>query len=287
MASLGVLIGCTALLSMGCATQCHDEVDPETGETVRVCTAENLVHYTGASRPMSQTYAQGANILVDGVNGNIDISTNNAADTVGVVFHPFTKKGNDPEDKEAAGREMEEDLHTEIFVEADGTVVIKASRSGGTGYLGCDIDVNLPNGYTGGITVDANNGFVDGDLGGTQAFTTVINDGAGDVTIRNAAGPLDISGSFDLDVKVSSWSTSNGQIVSTGLLGDIIVYVPAGADGSIQATSEDEVVVGPSSLPSDWVEEAAADNSKTFTFGAGAGGIVQVSAAKSVTISAN
>jgi hypothetical protein len=279
---IAMLIGAAAL-APGCATECHDETDPETGKTIRVCEAENLVRYNGSEATETVDYVAGENIVINGVNGNIVVNDNGPADKVSVTFKPFSFRGNDEADKDLAVEDMQNDLTTSITP----GVSIDVGRAGGSNaMLGADLVVTLPDGYTGGITINVGNGFLDANLGGTQAFTTIDNDGSGDIDVKNAAGPLSIVGKFDINVAVLSWSDQDGAITSTGQLGDVSVSVPAGANGSIQATSEDETVTGPSSAPADWTEEAAAENSKTFSFGDGttAGGNVVVTAAKSVTI---
>jgi hypothetical protein len=176
---------------------------------------------------------------------------------------------------------MANDLTCDVTDDGSRIIVDCSRTSGANDGLGADMVVELPSGYTGGIAIDPGNGYVDGDLGGTQAYTTVINDQAGDITVSNAAGKLDIAGDFNVDVSVSSWSAENGRVISTGQLGDLVLSVPADAMGSIHATCEETPVVGPASPPADWMETGS-DNDKTFTFGTG--GAVEVSASESVTI---
>jgi hypothetical protein len=279
LASITAVLACATVVATGC--ECYQSED-EDGNPETVC--ESLIRFEGTMQTAQLTYNQGDEIVVNGVNGKIDIHHGGVADRVAVSFQPFSMRGHSFEDD--AQKDMEEDL----IVETDdqGRILIKVSRAGGSSNgLGADMDITLPDGYTGGVSIDVGNGFLTADLsGGTPAFTTVHNDGTGDLDITGAAGKLDIVGGFDVSVGVAAWSDQDGQIKSTGGLGDLVVTVPAGANGSIQATYQDGVVTGPTSMPTDWTENEAAPNSKTYTFGAEAGGNVVVDADESVTIHA-
>jgi hypothetical protein len=279
-----VLVAGASFLTTGCAVECHEETDPKTGKKVEVCEAVTLTRFEAPERAHTLTYARGSDILIDGTNGDITVQPG-GADQVYVTFSPFTMAKEEEED--AAKREMEDLLVTEAT--DSGGIVIRASRKdGSSSYLGADISVTLPTGYTGGVTVDVGNGFLRADLGGTQKSTTIKNDGAGDLKVDNAAGKLDIVGDFEVDVSVAKWGAAGetGSVRSSGLLGKVSLAVPTDAKGRVQATSKDGVVTGPSPLPSGWEEEAAADNSKTFTFGGGSGANVTCDADEGVTISA-
>lgn len=277
-ASLGAIAFAT-LFAAGC--ECEQSTDAD-GNTISVC--ESVVRFDGEATTRSLSYVAGDEIRIEGVNGNIKVTSGGTAGNVTVTFQPFSLRGHSKEDE--ATRDMSEDLVLETD-DASGRLLVKVSRKGGASSgLGADITVTLPSSYSGGVYIDAGNGFVDAHLAGDQAYTTIKNDGSGDIDVTGAAGRLDIKGKFDLDVGVSSWSGDDGAIESTGQLGNVSVTVPSGADGSIQAQSEDEPVVEPSAAPADWNIEAAGESSKTFTFGAGTGGNVTVKGAKQVTIQA-
>jgi len=284
MACLSVSLVGVAALTQGCAVKCHDETDPDTGKTVQVCEAENLVRYEGSARTETLSYTQGFDIVVQGANGKIDMVRGGAADEVKVTFLPHTMRGNDSAEEEAAKQDMTNDLV--LSATNDGQILIKVSRAAGANAtLGADMTITLPDSFTGGVNVDVGNGFLDADLGGgTPAFTTVFNGESGDVNVVGAAGKLDVTGQFDVSVKVAAWSDQDGQIRSVGSLGEVTVTVPLGANGSIQATCSDGVVTGPSSPPADWTEQTAAENSKTYSFGDVSGANVIVSGAKAVNI---
>ncbi len=282
LASVTALLACVTVLATGC--ECYQGTD-ENGEPTTIC--ESLVRFEGELQNVQLTYNQGDDIVVQGVNGNIDVHRGGAADQVLVAFQPFSMRGHSFEE------DAKKDLAEDLIIETDdqGRILIKVSRAGDSSTgLGADMDITLPDGYTGAIDIDVGNGFLTADLsGGTPASTTVHNEGAGDLEITGAAGKLDILGEFDVSVDVAAWSDQDGQIKSNGQLGDLSVTVPAGAEGSIQATCQDGVVTGPSSMPDDWTENPAADNSKTYTFGTAdppTGGNVVVDAAKAVNIHA-
>ncbi len=282
LASVAAMIA-AASLTMGTGCECYQNID-ENGNPETVC--ESLVRFEGEAQTLSLAYNQGDDIVVDGVNGNIDIRRGGAADQVAVTFTPFSMRGHSFE--EDAKKDLDEDLILET--NDQGGILIKVGRADGSSSgLGADIDITLPDGFTGGINIDVGNGYLDADLsGGTPAFTTVKNTGAGDLDIQGAAGPLDIRGDFDVAVTVADWSDQGGEIRSNGGLGELDVTVPAGANGYIQATCQDGVVTEPSSLPSDWSVNEAAANSKTINFGPEPenGGGVVVDASKAVRIHA-
>jgi len=272
------MVGLAALWTAGC--ECQQSTD-ENGNTISVC--ESLERFNGTPVTRSLSYEDGTDILVEGVNGNIDITS--GGDTVEVTFQPFSSRGHSNED--AAERDIEDDLVLET--DDSGKLHIRVSRaSGASSGLGADMTIRLPSSYTGGVTIDAGNGYVTAALAGTQASTTVKNDGSGDLEISGAAGALAIEGGFDIDVSVASWGASgeDGTITCTGSLGEVAVSVPADADGLMTATSRDESVVV-AEEPAGWVIDESSSSSKSFTFGAGQGANVVVSGDKQITVNAN
>ena len=286
MACLSALLAGVAFTT-GCATECHNERDPATGETHRVCHAENLKRYEGQSQAMSIDYPAGHDILIDGVNGNVDVSVG-SSQTVEVTFFPFSYRGNDEADKQVAIEDMENDLELALTDNGTAIFVDTGRTSGSNDGLGADMQIKLPPGYTGAIEINPGNGFVEGNLGGSQASTKIINEGTGDIDVTNAAGQLQIRGDFDVNVSVSSWAASgqNGDVTSiSGGLGNVVLSLPANSIGSIQAVAEEGPVTGPAAA-SGWEETIAAENSKTYTFGGGAGALVTVGAPETIVIEA-
>jgi len=261
LASVAAMVA-AASLTLGTGCECYQNID-ENGNPETVC--ESLVRFEGELQTVTLNYTQGDDIVVEGVNGNIDIKRGGAADTVSVTFTPFSMRGHSFE--EDAKKDLDEDLMLET--DDQGRILIKVSRASGSSTgRGADMSITLPDGFTGGVNVDVGNGFLDADLGGgAPAFTTIKNTGSGDIEVTGAAGPLDIRGEFDVSVKVAAWSDQNGSILSRGNLGEVDITVPAGANGYIQATCQEGEVTTPSSLPSDWSVNEAAPNSKTINFG--------------------
>jgi hypothetical protein len=271
LASLSVLLVGVAALP-GCATECHD--DPETGR--RVCTAENAVRYNGTPESLSDTYTPGTEIQIDGVNGNLDIRSDGPADQISVTFKPFSFRGNDPEDRDLAKQDMEDDLSCTIAnnrIDCD-------RESGANDALGADMEIVLPAGFADSVSIVPGNGYVNARLPGTQSATRIDIDGSGDIEATGVSGTVEIGGDFDIDVELVDQTLAGGTISSPELLGSVRVSVLQSANGSIVADADDGVI-GPSPLPETWTEEPAG----TFTFGTG-GGRITVTSGETVTIEA-
>lgn len=285
LSSMAALIATTGLLATGC--ECQDQGTNSEGQSVTEC--ESVKKFVGTSFSDSETYTSGMDIRFSGVNGNVEIRVG-GTDTVSAEFTPFSVRGHSKSEEAAA--DMENDLTADVLIDGN-TVVIDTDRASGSfNGLGADVVVTIPSNFDGALVVNQNNGFVDVDLGGTSVTSvTIDNDGAGDIDVNGARGPLDIKGGFDIDVDVAEWAADgqNGTIISDGQLGDVSISLPTASAGSIQAISQDGVVIGPSPLPENWVEEGE-ENSKTFSFGIAdpsePGAIVQVEGAKDVTITA-
>jgi hypothetical protein len=276
-----LLVGMGAFVT-GCeceeVEQNNTDSDNNTSQTVTQC--ESLKKFVGTSTTVSLPYTGGYDLVVEGANGNIDVEIGSGTE-VTVEFQPFSWRGFSKESEAKA--DIENDLVT-TFVD-DGSMHVEVDRKDGfSSGLGADIVITLPASFDGGVNIDPNNGFVEASLGGQAAFVTIHNDGSGDIDVIGASGPLDLIGEFDITVEVAAWATTDGSVKSNGGLGNVSISVPAGANGSIQAVSQSGVVLSPSPLPADWTEDAAGDNSKTFTFGTDVGGNVVVDAGDDVTI---
>ncbi len=285
IASMTAMLATTGFLATGC--ECQDQGTNAEGQNVTQC--ESLNKFVGSSFTETVAYTPGQALNFDGVNGNVDVRIG-GTDVV-VQFTPFSLRGNSREAD--AKDDMENDLNTSL--NADGGINVTVGRNNGApSGLGADVVITLPSTFDGAVSIKQNNGFVNVQLGGaTPSSVAIDNDGSGDIDVSGARGKLTIKGGFDIDVKVAAWGADgqNGEIISDGLLGDVTVSLPTASAGSIQATSEDEVVTGPSPLPEFWAEDANGENSKTFSFGLAAigepGAIVQVQGAKEVIINAN
>jgi hypothetical protein len=270
MASALALLMGAAFLTTGCAQNCHDETDPDTGKVVRVCESETVTNFIGTPVNETLTYTAGFSITIKNDNGSIDVTS--GGNELTVTFEPFS--GRAERDEDLAVQDMTEDL--ELIATADGSILIHANKKdGSSSLLGAHITVNLPDGFDGAVLIDSDNGGVDANLtAGTPASTTLTMDGAGTADIRGAAGALDIQGASAGDTIVSLAGDPllwGGGTITGGGPSDVSVSVPSGADGTIQVQAcGDKVVKEPSSLPSDWV--ASPDNTdggKSYTMGAG------------------
>jgi hypothetical protein len=271
LASACALLLGASFLTTGCAQNCHDETDPDTGKTVRVCEAETVTIFR-ASEPTVETlaYTAGYNITVKNDNGDVDVRKGSGTDLT-VEFRPFS--GRAERDEDIAVRDMTEDL--ELIATADGELVVHANKKDGSNsLLGCDMVVTLPAGFDGAVILDNDNGPLDADLtGGTPASTTLTMDGAGTSNITGAAGPLNIQGASAGDTTVTLSSDPlawGGGTITAGGPGDVTVSVPSGANGSIQIQACGDNAINAPSLPSDWV--ASPDNSdvsQSYTMGSG------------------
>ena len=272
LASLAAFVSGVGIFGNGCIlSDCEDEDGNKIDNCIQ---AETPTKYVKDPVTTSLTYAAGYDLVVDGVNGHIKVARHSGAD-VKVTFEAFTLGGKSDEDAAKAKEELDNDLI--LTTDDNGRIFVQTDRDGGSSGLGADITILLPSAFDGHVAIDQNNGFVDVDLGGMSPLSvTIHNDGAGDIDVVGARGKLDLVGKFDIDVSVASWASDNGRVETTGGTGDIVIAVPSGANGSIQATASDDGEVVVSSPPADWVVDEAAVNSKTVSFGDFSGAVVQV-----------
>jgi hypothetical protein len=256
-----------SVLSTGCVLECEDQ------DGVTVCTGENAVRFEAPARESSVAYTAGSAIEIVGENGEIRVVPGSGSE-VGVSVVPFIldKASNE----ENASAHMEKNLEVSA-VDEGGRVVVRVTRAdGSSGALGGDVTVTLPAGFDGAFSVRQGNGGVDVDLGGTAAASTsVVHDGAGSISVSGARGLLEIVASTgDVTVDVDAWAASgDGRIFTDN--GDIVLSLPAAADGTLTLTASDQLTE--SGVPETWTA-AGEGNAKSYTMGAGAGGHVDVTA---------
>ena len=234
--------------------------------------AETLVRYEGQDRNDSAAYTAGQSLLIQSRMGNVDVLAG-SGDSLEVTFQPFTMDTKDNE--QIATDQIREMLNTELTTEGDLIKVEVWRDDGASGNLGADVIVTLPAGFDGDFQLNEEQGFVEIDLAGRARSTKVTHTGPGDVTVTGASGPLEIDmseGVGDAEVDVARWGA--GFVTTSN--GDINIWVPAGANGSIQASanSVEPVVVGPDPLPADWTVAENSPSSKSFTFGEGGDNVV-------------
>jgi hypothetical protein len=236
---------------------------------------EPLVVYKGQARNDSVGYAAGQSLLVQSRMGDVTVTRSSATDVVEVTFEPFTM---DTEDNEQIATDQIRDmLNTTIEVDGDVVKVQVFRDDGASGNLGADVHVLLPSGFDGAFEATSDMGDVDVDLSDAVPTKTFASSGNGEIILRSARGPLSaITDLGDIEISVAAWSDTNG-VVSTDN-GDIGLSVPSGANGKITAFADgpDAVVLGPEPLPEDWADAETAPNSKSFTFGDGSGGQVDI-----------
>ncbi|MCC6526260.1 MAG: hypothetical protein IT373_26675 [Polyangiaceae bacterium] len=209
------------------------------------------------------TYTAGKNIRVDAINGHVTLLRGASTTQMTVKFMPFSLRGGDEETV------AQQDMNNDLILSTDDTlateVLIVTDRTpNGSGGLGADIEIVLPAGFDGGVTVDNGNGSIEADLtGGLPAFTTMTIRGAGDIAVDGAAGKLDVTGPFSIDVGVQAWSTEVGRVIGDR---DMIFRVAPGLSGHVVAQAgSDGAVIGPSDTS--WTVIETAPNHKEFTFG--------------------
>lgn len=270
----------------GCACA-QEEVTNEEGETRTLTVCEPLTVFQGTEVTESVPYTAGQGIEIDGANGSVDVVVGSGSD-VTVSFRPKTARGGDEEEEAVA--EMENDLTLTAEVQGDNVYIAATTAEGSNPYLAADITVTLPSSFAGPVDVFNDNGGADVDLRGTAPSSVRLKVDNGGLTLRGAAGPLDIEqgNGTSCDVGVAAWATSDGTIACDSIDADITI--PSGANGSIQVQSQTGTIVEPSPLPSDW--DASPDNqsnSATWSIGAdpAAGGNVLITNDGDIVLSVN
>ena len=265
-----ILLGLSTQL-MGCACSQETVTDEDGNEkTLTVC--EPLTQYQGTEVTETIAYTAGQGVEINGANGGIDVTVGSGSD-ISVSFQPKTARAGDEEDEAIA--EMENDLTLTVRDNGD-TILIEATTAEGSNpYLAADIRVTLPSTFAGRADIFNDNGSADVDLTGSAPTSVRLEVDNGQLNLRGAAGTLDVSqgSGTACNVSVAAWGTEDGSITCSS--SDAVIGIPSGANGSIQVTSENGVVVEPATLPGDWTAaEGNVDNSKTFTLGMGGANVV-------------
>ncbi len=262
LASVLLPVAALASFGQGCVISQCDNGDPNCTEF------EFATRYELAPETQSVAWVAGTPIQIISPNGTVTVTQGSGA-SVEATFTPFTLHEDNKED--AARKEMTENLTVSV-AESGGKIVVRADKSGdANGGTGADITVRLPAGFDGAFEISQNNGSVDADLrGSTPASTKVVNDGAGDLAVHGAQGPLEVTASTgDVELSIAAWPTSNGSVFSDN--GDITITVPAAADGTIELVTDYELTE--SGVPETWVA-----TSNGYTMNTGAGATVNVTA---------
>jgi hypothetical protein len=257
-----ILLGLSTQLA-GCACE---QQQTEEGTTVTVC--EPITIFEGTPVDRSVAYTTGMGLEIDGANGSVDVKVGGSGE-VKVTFQPVSGGGSD--DADQARSEMENDL-TLIAEDRDGTVYIAAQTADGSNpYLGARITVTVPSDFSGGVDVFNDNGSADVNLGGTAPTAIRMQIDNGGLTLRGAAGDLDVNqgNGTSCDVSIAGWGAANGTIACDSI--DSEITIGSGLSGNITVVSQNGLISDPNPLPSDWLaSEQNVDNSKSFSFGADA-----------------
>ena len=257
----------TALLAVSSLAGCQVEGELD---------VEPMVRYEGQPRDVPADYKPGQSVVVQSRMGDAKVVVG-TSEQLETTFEPFTM---DSEKNEAkATDEIKNMLNTEV-IQDGGLIRVKVWRDDdASGNLGADVTVRLPADFNGGFEAQMDMGDVEADFGGVEALTItkVKTNGPGDIVLHRVTGDLDAETELgDIDVQFDKWALQNG-VVSTGN-GDVALSLPAASNGKIQAFADgpDALVSEPSPLPETWAMEEAGANSKSFTFGDGSGGLIDI-----------
>jgi hypothetical protein len=270
----------TALLALSALAGCKVEGELD---------VEPLVRYEGQPRTEVTNYKAGQSLFIQSRMGDVRVVVGDS-EQVETTFEPFTM---DTEDHEQQATDQLRELLVATVTEDGGNIKVEVYREeGASGNLGADVTVRVPVKFNGGFEAVTDLGDVEADFGGVAALTItkVTSDGPGDIVLRGAAGPLNaVTNLGDVDIQILSWSESLDGVVSTGN-GDVLLSVPTASNGQITAFADgpDAVVNQPSPMPESWAMSESGPHAKSFTFGTGEGGLVDVSTGLGdITIDAN
>lgn len=245
---LGALVlGACALTLSGTACEARDcdeveevtyegDGDPERKRDDGACVEfVPLDTWHGEVEEFSGPYEAGKNVLVDSGHGDVSVRVTNR-DDVHARFEPFVQRAHDicnGEEDTGDGRcqAIDDDLADQelIFEEEDGHYLIQVQRHDSVGTLGAHIIVELPQNFSGRLSVDQGAGDVDIESIGDAAAIVVEND-FGDCSIdTGAAAQIDIRCDGETDVAIGEITTGDHvrQIYKEEMdLGDLVVRFP-------------------------------------------------------------
>lgn len=286
------LLGGVILLSVpGCKTECGE--DEESGASG--CAAKSLTRFNGTPvTPAAVDYNVGDDITIEAAYGDVKVVQGNATQFE-VTFEPFDYEGYD--EKDLAVRQMNENLDLSI----QGST-IKAVRKGDTtNGLGAHITVKLPTNFNGKLTImnhcDGPLNHFESDIDYAASATaidvtgegalsechvdgspTVINtriDCGDDVKLLNVSDNINVTvregTGFDEPIATISLAgisdTATGGTINVAD-GPIDITFPGSSDYSILANAPTGSV-NSGTVPTGCVENAASEQSKGYTCGAG------------------
>jgi hypothetical protein len=292
-----VALGATFLASSGCKLVCKENEEEKGGQ----CIGKSLTRFEGTSDTKSVPFSSGQTVAVKGLFGHVHVVKGSTAGNITVTFSPFDYEGYD--EKDLATRQMSEGLNPHIDSGAD--IVVQVERVGSTtSGLGCDVTLELPPDFDGGLVLD-NAGL--GTLASHNEFDVTADYVASATNVRiNANSKLsdcylqgadtvksttvtcgDVITVLDVADEVNITSQSNGNFddpsvvlrvssVAAGAKGGSIVTPEGGISATFPSTGDYAVqayapngAVDMGSPPASCNVQEAGTGSKTLTCGGG------------------
>lgn len=251
--TLRIALASLAGLGMLSASACV--VTTEDGKII----LEPAKRFEGTPEEETVAWASGQPINVFNDNGQIVIHSDAAATEVRVVGKPFAFHS----EKEKAKETIENKLNLKVAQEGDGIVV--AATMAGSGSYGYDLEVHIPSTFDGWLDVQQQNGSVK-LVGVGSAKGTRVNSNNGSITATSATltNKIELTTRLgDIDANILPTGTEKSLIRSD--FGDLDIGIPAGANLTIHAYSEDGAVTAPEG----WAKSGEESN---FSFTLGGGG---------------
>jgi hypothetical protein len=259
---LGVLTAIVAgfALMNGCKAEgCDDNND---GESDSNCIQlETLKRFDGTATIRNGAYVAGANVVIDSPNGKVRVGRGPAG-IISAKFDPFTMMDQETTDQQAAAQM--ETLVYDLSAEGD-TIRVDVDRpSGSSSYLGADMVVEIPENFSGTLTIAQNNGSTDVEFVG-DAVGVVVNSDNGSCNIATgAAENVSIAcGNGDLEASIAAVPATQSGTGFTTDNGEIVLALPADGKFSVQAQAHDGGTVQVNGTPSGCTVNAASESAKT------------------------
>lgn len=258
---LGILF---ALLAAGCEKcQVSSTDGNQTTTQSGYCSVSKFT--TDNPRTASQPISAGKNLTIESVNGNVHV-VRGSSGNVDATFSPFVYRAFNTSTSDI--QKNWDELVTTVTTDGNGNVTVQTSRKDGApNTLGADIEVAIPDVFSGALMINQTNGSTD------VTFVAAANA----VSVNSGNGGIDaVTGSAASSITLK---TKNGAVSATidGLpagatggaistdLGDIALNLPGTAIFSAEATAGDIGTVDFGSPPSACTVQKAATNSQTLT----------------------
>lgn len=260
---LGVLF---ALSAAGCEKcQVSSTDGSQTTTKSGYCSVSRFV--TNSPRTASQPITAGKNLTIDSRNGRVRVSRGTTGN-VDVKFAPFVYRAFNTPLSEI--QKNWDQLETTVTADASGNVTVQTIRANGApSTLGADVDVSIPDAFSGSLTVRQYNGSTElAFVGGATAISVQSDNGSIDARTGAAAQSVNLTTDVgDVSVTIDGFPAgASGGTISTAF-GDIALDVPGSATFSAPATAGASGTVDFGTPPSGCTVQTAAANSKTLLCG--------------------